>query len=676
MVVVTAGHVDHGKSTLLRALTGTDPDRTEEERRRGLTIDLGFVWTSVPTTGDDPDGNGRDGDAPDRDDRHGDLRNKGHRRDGVGDGDHRRGDLGKKDHRRTAGQLGPRPDSVTADAVTADIGAEGIGHGDLKDGERRDERVAFVDVPGHERFLATMLAGAGPAPPVLFTVAADGGWMPQSQEHALALDALGVRDGILVMTRCDLADPGPARDRARAALSGTGLARLPSVAVSARTGDGLPELVHALAALRDRMPPPRPRAPVRLWADRAFTLPGHGLVVTGTLQEGTLTKGDVLDAGPGRARLTVRGLQELGRTVRASTGPARVAVNLRGDPPREGLRGTALCPPGTSLHSAVADVRLGGPLLGRATAEVTVHIGSAAVPARVRRFGRGTARLTLTRPLPLRVGDRAVLTAHRRVVGSAVVLDPVPPYVGPRRAGGARAVALAGHPGTPDPEHEIASRGFVRLDTLRGIGVDIAATAPVAGGWLVSPAERRRIAGEVSAATADGEPVDATALGARLGLPDGVPLGALLPPALVLRAGRVVRTDGAGPLSAAARDLVQSLEAGLAEGSFGAPTPAQLTALGVGGHDLALAVRSGRLVRLSGTVHVAARVPQAAARALAPLAARPFTVSEARRIWNVPRRIALPLIEYLDRAGVTRRGTDDLRTLCGAREDGTWTTSG
>ncbi|MGW5675326.1 SelB domain-containing protein [Streptomyces sp. NPDC003860] len=584
MVVVTAGHVDHGKSSLLRALTGMEPDRTEEEQRRGLTIDLGFVWTDVPATG------GADGDE-------------------VG-----------------------------------------------------DERVAFVDVPGHERFLGTALAGAGPAPAVLFAVAADGGWMPQSREHAAALDALGVRDGVLAVTRCDLADPGPALAQARAALAGTGLAGLPAVAVSARTGAGLPELTTELAALRDRTPPGRPQAPVRLWVDRAFARTGHGLVVTGTLREGSLSKGDVLEVASDQPPLTVRALHELGRAVEGCTGPARVAVNLRGPAPAEGLRGRALCSPGTYALCDTVDVRLYGPLLARIPARCTVHIGSAAVPARVRRFGRGTARLTLARALPLRIGDRAVVTEQRRVVGSALVLDPAPPPVGPRSAGALRADVLARHPGTPDAGYETAARRFVRAAALRRIGVDCGAETPVAGDWLVAPDERRRVAAEALAAMG-GEPVDAGALARRLALPDRALLAPLLPAELAVRAGRVVPAAAADPLPKAARQLVESLEGALARGEFLAPTAAELAALGVDRRALALAVQTGRLVRLSDVVHVAAQVPAAAARALAPLAGAPFTVSQARQMWNVPRRIALPLIEHLDRTGVTRRGADDLRTV-------------
>ena len=206
-VVATAGHVDHGKSTLVRALTGMEPDRWAEERRRGMTIDLGFAWTTLPS------------------------------------------------------------------------GAE----------------VAFVDVPGHERFVTTMLAGVGPVPAVLLVVAADEGWMPQSAEHVDALSALGVRHGLLVVTRSDLLEPDLAREEALAHLEGTSLAGLPSVCVSAATGAGMDDLRAAIDGLAAALPVPDPHADVRLWVDRAFTIRGAGTVVTGTLPAGRLRVDDELE---------------------------------------------------------------------------------------------------------------------------------------------------------------------------------------------------------------------------------------------------------------------------------------------------------------------------------------------------------------------------------------------
>ncbi|RLZ03330.1 selenocysteine-specific translation elongation factor, partial [Kocuria tytonicola] len=207
-VVATAGHVDHGKSTLVRALTGIEPDRWDEEKQRGLTIDLGFAWTELPS------------------------------------GTH----------------------------------------------------VAFVDVPGHERFLANMLAGVGPAPVVCFVVAADEGWQEQSGDHRDALAALGISHGLIVVTKADRAPDrvGAVVARARAELAATGLRDAPAVAVSAVEGTGLDEFREVLDAVLSRVPAPDPRARVRLWIDRAFTISGAGTVVTGTLTAGTLRVGDRL----------------------------------------------------------------------------------------------------------------------------------------------------------------------------------------------------------------------------------------------------------------------------------------------------------------------------------------------------------------------------------------------
>ena len=199
--------------------------------------------------------------------------------------------------------------------------------------------VAFVDVPGHERFVPTMLAGVGPVPAALFVVAADGGWMPQSTEHLDALDALGVRHGVLAVTRSDLADPGPALAAARERLARTSLGgSVPAVAVSAATGAGFDELRAALGGMLAALPVPGADEPVRLWVDRAFTIRGSGTVVTGTLGAGTLAgRRRVVagrDAGHG-ARPAVAGTAgHLDRRHRpGGREPARGA-GLRGSPRR------------------------------------------------------------------------------------------------------------------------------------------------------------------------------------------------------------------------------------------------------------------------------------------------------------------------------------------------------
>ena len=237
-VLATAGHVDHGKSTLVRVLTGMEPDRYAEERRRGLTLDLGFAWMAL--------GNG--------------------------------------------------------------------------------ESVAIVDVPGHERFVSTMIAGVGPVPAVLLVVAADGGWSAQTQEHVSILDALGVTTGLVVVTRSDLADPGPVLADLPDWLAGTSLAGIPSVSCSATTGDGLDDVRAALAEVVAGLPTPDVGAATRLWLDRVFTIRGAGTVVTGTLAAGRLQVGDVLVLARTRQSVVVRGLHSLNQQMSTVEAVARVAA--------------------------------------------------------------------------------------------------------------------------------------------------------------------------------------------------------------------------------------------------------------------------------------------------------------------------------------------------------------
>ncbi|MCV6971197.1 GTP-binding protein, partial [Mycobacterium bohemicum] len=335
-VIATAGHVDHGKSTLVHRLTGMWPDRLAEEQRRGLTIDLGFAWTEL-------------------------------------------------------------------------------------DGRQ----VAFVDVPGHPRFVANMLAGVGAVPAVLFVVAATEGWMPQSEEHLAALDALGVRHGLVVITKADLADPGPAVAQVSERFAATSLAGAP-VAI----GTDVDRVRAELLSLTDRLPAPDPGADVRLWVDRSFTVRGAGTVVTGTLAAGTIRVGDELEHA-GR-RVTVRGLQSLGRDRAAVSATARVALNLRGVDRRDIGRGDAIRTPGAWLDTAEVDVSLRpADTLHRS---LVLHLGSAAVPVQVRQLGIA-ARLRLAKPLPLRVGDVGLLRdpGEHRIAAGVEVLDVAPPAL--RRRG-------------------------------------------------------------------------------------------------------------------------------------------------------------------------------------------------------------------------------------------------
>jgi selenocysteine-specific elongation factor len=395
-VVATAGHVDHGKSTLVRLLTGMEPDRWAAERERGLTIDLGYAWTDL----------------------------------------------------------------------------EG-------------RRLSLVDVPGHEHFTGNMLAGLGPVGAVMFVVAADDGWCPQSQEHARAIAALGIAHVLLVVTRCDLVDGARAEAQARQRFAELGVPVADCVHVSGRTGDGLPALRTALAQLAaqsapepaapEPVPEPGVAPPVRLWLDRSFSVRGAGTVVTGTLSSGTLRVGDVLVLRD--RRVAVRGLQTCGEQVEVVTGPSRVAVNLRGVATTDVSRGDALLaaswPPATGL----VDVRGLDPDQ-RLPRTLTLHVGTAALPVRTQRLGDGLVRLRLDRTVPLLPGDRAVLRdpgLHEVLAGIEVaVVDPptrrdrrrdaAPVRPGPVEAGDLGPTALmawlAEHPLEPPTREQLDGWGL------------------------------------------------------------------------------------------------------------------------------------------------------------------------------------------------------------------------
>ncbi len=583
-VVATAGHVDHGKSTLVRVLTGMEPDRWAEERRRGMTIDLGFAWTALPS----------------------------------------------------------------------------------------GERLAFVDVPGHERFVPNMLAGVGPVPAALIVVAADGGWMPQSAEHLAALDALGVRHGLLAVTRSDLADPRATTERALVEIAASTLGEVEAVAVSGATGAGLDELRAALDRLLARLPAVDRAAPVRLWVDRSFTIQGSGTVVTGTLGAGTLATGDELElAGTGRL-VRVRGLQSMGAAVPRADAVARVAVNLRGVDRDQVRRGDALLAPGRFRPTAQVDVRVQGDPVADLPRTLMLHIGSAAVAAQIRPLGTDTARLRLSRPLPLRIGDRALLRdpGRHHVAGGVTVLDVVLPAMSRRGAAAARAAELATMDGRPDEHSELRRRGLARRGDLERMGVAVTAV-PVAGDWLADPDHwarlRGRLADQVSRYARE-RPLEPGApaewLRHALRLPDRSLVDALVAPPLVSREGRVSLATQPAGLPAELARAVDQIQAGLKERPFVAPEATRLAELGLGPRQIAAAVRAGALVRLADNVVLLPEALDEAVRVLATLP-QPFTLSQARQALDTTRRVAVPLLGLLDQRGATRRLPDDRRTVVG-----------
>jgi selenocysteine-specific elongation factor len=580
-VVATAGHVDHGKSTLVRALTGMEPDRWAEERRRGMTIDLGYAWTSLPS------------------------------------------------------------------------GAV----------------LAFVDVPGHARFIGNMLAGLGPAPAVLFVVAADEGWRQQSTEHLAAVDALGLTTGLLAVTRSDLADPAPALAEARERIADSSLGDVPAVAVSGETGAGLDELRTALDRVVDGLPPPEVTGRVRLWVDRAFTIKGSGTVVTGTLGAGTLRVGDALELN-GRV-VRVRGLQSLGTSYAEVAAVARVAVNLRGVERDEVARGDALLTPGSWRTTELIDVRL---TTAEVPTELVLHVGAAAVPVRVRPLGGLVARLSLAGPLPLQPGDRAVLRdpGGHRVAAGVQVIDADPPPLRRRGAAAARAEQLASAEAAPDLGAEVARRGAMRRADLPSYGVQVVSSEQVrfVGDWVVDPVRWKEWGAALSAAVdrhAAANPLEPAMADEEarraIELPDLRLLAPLAAEVGLEQAGGRIRRPGA---AAVLGENVSRLTARLDAEPFAAPEQPELDELGIGRREIAAAVAAARLLRLRGAdgsdVLLPPTAPALAMRLLSALP-QPFTVSAARQALTTTRRVAIPLLEHLDARGWTRRLDGSLREV-------------
>ena len=355
-VIGTAGHVDHGKSTLVEALTGIDPDRLREEQEREMTIDLGFAWLTLP--------NG--------------------------------------------------------------------------------ESVGIVDVPGHRDFIENMLAGVGGIDAALFVVAADEGVMPQTREHLAILDLLKVSGGVVALTKVDLVDDPEWLELVTAdvseTLDGTVLEGVPIVPVSARTGQGLQELLAALQEVLERTEPRPDRGRPRLWVDRVFTISGFGTVVTGTLVDGILTVGQEVEVLPQGLKARIRGLQTHKKKIERAVPGSRVAINLSGVSKSDLARGSLVTIPGWLRPTILVDVRLdyladaGHPL--KHNARLKFFCGSAEVMARVRLLGRetlppgesGWAQLELSEPLPLVRGDRFIVRrpSPPATVGGGGVVDPNP----------------------------------------------------------------------------------------------------------------------------------------------------------------------------------------------------------------------------------------------------------
>ncbi len=563
-VVATSGHVDHGKSSLVEALTGTNPDRFEEERRRGLTIDLGFAHTILP------------------------------REDG-------------------------RP------------GGDGI---------------SFVDVPGHVRFLRNMLAGVGAVDACLFVVAATEGWKPQSEEHLRILQLVGLRHGIVALTKTDLVDDEwralqelDVRDH----LAGSFLADAPIVGVSATTRDGLADLRRALATLVATTPAATDRGRPRLWIDRVFAAKGTGTVVTGTLTGGSVRADDQLTAGEHAVR--VRGIQSHGERHDSMVPGNRVALNLAGVDHHQLRRGDAVI----AAHQWRPTQRLDASLTVLASLAHSVsrrgaylaYIGSGEFPVRLRILGSevlrpgttGPVRLHLATPLPLVPGDRFVLRESGRdeTVGGGEVLDVAPVRPASKAA--------------PDRDLDrfVAERGWVAVEDFEALtGVQ---RAPTIGRWVVDPGALANTEASVRCRVAE-----AGELGLDVATLDDRERAVLATlEGVAIDAGRARPTEASDPL--AEHPMLAVLQAG------GAAPPEPT---GVDRAQLRELVRRKLVVERDGLYFHPDAVTAAATTAARLLQARPegFTMSQFREALGNTRKHALPLAAELDARGITRRRND------------------
>ncbi len=575
-VVATAGHVDHGKSTLVLALTGTDPDRFPEEKARGLTIDLGFAFCTLPSG--------------------------------------------------------------------ADIG--------------------FVDVPGHTRFIKNMLAGVGAVDVAVLVVAANEGWKPQSEEHLRILDLLGVRHGIVAVTKSGLVDDETleiAQLEVADHVAGTTFDGLDIVTCDARSGHGLDTVRSALDAALAAAPSARDDARPRLWIDRVFAAKGAGTVVTGTLTGGVIETDDELDAGGHHVR--VRGIESHGMTSGRGEAGARVALNLVGVDRHDLTRGDAVVRPGQWLPVGIADVLLtevpGARLKTRG--RLTAAVGSGEYGVWFRRFDERFARLRFDAALPLAPGDRIVLrdTGAEATVAGAEILDVMPS----RRTAEAPA-RLAQPLGT-----RVLETGWVPragLDARTGMSPDAASAALLAAGgeavgdWLVAAdlatAQRTRAVALIADHHRDhpnetGMPITDLARALELGADQVSALLATDAERLAIEHG--LARDRAHVGSAAMTDAGRALVDALATTPLAPPPPPDLT--------VARALtREGVLVELDGIYFTAAAIDAARALVIRALADRgSVTIADARDVLGSTRKYVVPIMGRMDAEGVTRRRGDN-----------------
>jgi selenocysteine-specific elongation factor len=632
--VGTAGHIDHGKSTLVQALTGTDPDRLKEEKARGITIDLGFAHADI----------------------------------------------------------------------------EGV-------------HLAFVDVPGHERFVKNMLAGVGGIDAVLLVVAADESVMPQTREHFEICRLLRIPAGVIALTKADLADNDTlelSRLETRELVSGTFLQDAPIVPVSARTGRGLPELRTALAGLAARVPArAHDQGAVRLPVDRVFSMKGFGTVVTGTLVSGVLHADDEVVVAPAGRRVKVRGVQVHGKSQREASAGHRVAANLGGVDVDDISRGETLISPDSfdptrRLDAAIELIPGARPL--RHGTRVRFHHGTAELFGRVslaalrEKDGKATAiagelppgreayvRVRLESPAVLTRGDRFILRAYSppATIAGGEVLDPHPPRSGMRTDAGRRRFESI------DAARDTVSVAAVLLQESGASGLPAPALASRLGRDLpaaeslvaeMSRAGAARDLGTVVVATGVLDQLERSVLGEVEAHHRSQPLSAGMPreelrTRLFSRAHDAVFAAVLDRLAAENRIIVrdrialashrlelsgdeqrayEAIARLFAEGGLKPPAPAEIGSTlhlepSLADRMLKLLQRQRVLVKVDDLLFHAdalARLKEDLASLKSRGSPARVDVGSFKEKYGISRKFAIPLLEYLDRERVTRRVGD------------------
>jgi selenocysteine-specific elongation factor len=613
-VLGTAGHVDHGKSSLVLALTGIDPDRLPEEKQRGLTIELGFAWFETD-----------------------------------------------------AGPLG------------------------------------VVDVPGHERFVRTMIAGAGGIDIVMFVVAADDGWMPQSQEHLDILRLLDVRTGVIALSKCDLVDRDwllLVQDELRARTKGTFLEDAPIIPTSAPKGVGLHELRKAIADAQRRSTEKQDVGRARLAIDRVFSMTGQGTVVTGTLRDGSLETDSHAYLFPGARPVRVRGLQTHKHTLDKARPGSRVAANLAGVDKDAVHRGDWLiAEPPIALPRFVGvelEILNGLPFALRSGMVVLAVFGTAEVPTRVIlrdpkariSHGRVVAQLDLKGPLYARFGDRFItrLPSPQLTLGGGRFLDPSPHRMAPVHADrwGALERISSGDASTwisarVEREHWVNEddmfsffpRSRVEYDAVLGAGTDAGEWRRESGHVIHSAwwsGMLQKLAADIQAyhRAHRSEPGPASAeLFAAAGLPQTLHDA-------VLRDLEKQGVRGEGPylvhhshragLTRSQTELAERWRTQFAEDPFETPTRAELLSEAPEAKPtLDFLLKSGEWTELKDGVLLRTGDYQHAVRVAVEAIQKSgtLTIATFRDLVGTTRKYALPILDRCDRLGYTKRVGDE-----------------